>query len=524
MGAGSNAMVTAERGTPQQAARTRRRCKPAAAAAAAAAAVRASFGANGRRRSTSTLAAVLVLLVASLQAPTCQGFVAPLATRTSIRGGTGIRGGPSLARVMVDKEARTAKLGRLRVPGGGHSLAMSAGLPSAVSSMINPVVVKASTRAVSELLCCCVLGVVAAKKGILTPVNVAALSKIVYGIFLPSLLMVNVAKTCVSQSVASLLPIPAFAGIQIALGLAISGVAMRLLRIDPDTEAGREAKVCMAFQNSGILPLIFLNAMFRGSPELLSRGVAYASFYLMGWSPTFWTIGNNILTGHLHQDGGGGGGGGGGKEKSAAEGDVAAVPKARLSLSKRVANLPSKVKSSAQSPAVRRVLSPPIVACMMGLVIGLSPPLRWLLMREGAPLGPMWSAFGNLTAAYTPSGVLVLAGSLANCPPGKWFSRDTQKTILAVGMARWFLLPLATSGLLFGGVKYGLVPPDPMLLFVLLIESCMPSAQNTVIMLQVAGLQEAAGRKARTLCTLYLISIVPVSILLTVFIAALKLV
>ncbi|CAN0514629.1 unnamed protein product [Ectocarpus sp. 12 AP-2014] len=331
-------MATAERGTLQQAAQTRRRCKPAAAAAAAA--VRASFGANGRRRSTSTLAAVLVLLVASLQAPTCQGFVAPLATRTGIRGGAGIRGGPSLARVVVDKEARTTKLGRIRVPGGGHSLAMSAGLPAAVSSMINPVVVKASTRAVSELLCCCVLGVVAAKKGILTPVNVAALSKIVYGIFLPSLLMVNVAKTCVSQSVASLLPIPAFAGIQIALGLAISGVAMRLLRINPDTEAGREAKVCMAFQNSGILPLIFLNAMFRGSPELLSRGVAYASFYLMGWSPTFWTIGNNILTGHLHQDGGGGGG----KEKSAAEGDVAAVPKAKLSLSKRVANLPSKVK------------------------------------------------------------------------------------------------------------------------------------------------------------------------------------
>lgn len=55
---------------------------------------------------------------------------------------------------------------------------MSAGLPAAVSSMINPVVVKASARAVSELLCCCVLGVVAAKKGILTPVNVAALSKV----------------------------------------------------------------------------------------------------------------------------------------------------------------------------------------------------------------------------------------------------------------------------------------------------------------------------------------------------------
>lgn len=41
---------------------------------------------------------------------------------------------------------------------------------------------------------------------------------------------------------------------------------------------------------------------------------------------------------------------------------------------------------------------------------------------------------------------------------------------------------------------------------------------------QVVGLQDAAGRCARMLCTLYLVSIVPVSILLTVFISALKLV
>lgn len=52
--------------------------------------------------------------------------------------------------------------------------------------------------------------------------------------------------------------------------------------------------------------------------------------------------------------------------------------------------------SVAAGPTVRKILSPPIMACLAGLVIGLSPPLRWLLMREGAPLGPMWAAFSNL--------------------------------------------------------------------------------------------------------------------------------
>lgn len=64
-----------------------------------------------------------------------------------------------------------------------------------------------------------------------------------YGIFLPALLMVNVAKTIISQPVASLLPIPVFAAIQIAAGLVISGAAMRLLNIDPNTEMGRETRV-----------------------------------------------------------------------------------------------------------------------------------------------------------------------------------------------------------------------------------------------------------------------------------------
>lgn len=64
-----------------------------------------------------------------------------------------------------------------------------------------------------------------------------------YGMFLPSLLLVNVAKTCVSQPVASLLPIPIFAVLQIWLGLIVSTATMRLVGAEDNTEAGREMKV-----------------------------------------------------------------------------------------------------------------------------------------------------------------------------------------------------------------------------------------------------------------------------------------
>ncbi|CAM9941007.1 unnamed protein product, partial [Choristocarpus tenellus] len=110
-------------------------------------------------------------------------------------------------------------------------------------AFVQPAVAAASVKAVAELLSCCGIGFYAAKQGILSPPNVSALSKIVYGLFLPALLVVNVAETVVSQPVASLLPIPIFATVQIGLGLLLSRLTMWALRVDPDTDAGRECKV-----------------------------------------------------------------------------------------------------------------------------------------------------------------------------------------------------------------------------------------------------------------------------------------
>lgn len=52
---------------------------------------------------------------------------------------------------------------------------MAAAFPVA---MIRPEVIIASTRAVAELLSCCVIGIAAAKQGVLSPANVKALSKV----------------------------------------------------------------------------------------------------------------------------------------------------------------------------------------------------------------------------------------------------------------------------------------------------------------------------------------------------------
>lgn len=52
-------------------------------------------------------------------------------------------------------------------------------------------------------------------------------------------------------------------------------------------------RVCSTFANSGPMPLLFVDALFRSHPDpsLRGRAVAYISFWLLAWSPLFWTYG-----------------------------------------------------------------------------------------------------------------------------------------------------------------------------------------------------------------------------------------
>ena len=63
-------------------------------------------------------------------------------------------------------------------------------------------------------------------------------------------------------------------------------------------------------------------------------------------------------------------------------------------------------------PAVGRVLSPPTIGCVSGLLLGTSPLAR-LFLGKDAPLGVFTNAVDTLGKAYASAALLVLAGSLA---------------------------------------------------------------------------------------------------------------
>ena len=171
-----------------------------------------------------------------------------------------------------------------------------------LSSMAVPIDVQNSAvRAVSKLLATCGFGILSAKQGILDSKALEVLSKLVFNLFQPCLLFVNVAQTISAESVLKngivSYILPAAAVLQILIGFSIGKIFSSSLYGSESSRESKQLMACITFGNSGPLPLVFTDVLFRLSPDksLITKSVSYISLYLLGWSPIFWILGTNIL-------------------------------------------------------------------------------------------------------------------------------------------------------------------------------------------------------------------------------------
>ena len=168
-----------------------------------------------------------------------------------------------------------------------RTLSLRGGTTVMVAGMaLEPAVLRSSFEAVTELLTCCGLGVVATRVGLIDAAMTRGLARCVFNVFLPSMLSVSVARTVASGAgLSTLLPLPLCALVQVVLGL---GIAVLLLGGPKQvrTPAGRDVAALASFGNSGVLPLVFANCLFRSAPELLARANSLVAMFLLGWSPS----------------------------------------------------------------------------------------------------------------------------------------------------------------------------------------------------------------------------------------------
>ena len=404
---------------------------------------------------------------------------------------------PSLR--ISTRDASTTRLhSSLALPTAGSAGAAFFGLDAAVAG--------ASLAATAKLLSSIGLGGLAAKKnGLLDQEAISALSRLAYWVFQPAFLCVSVATTLAGTASGGvsgggipgriLAMMFAASAITQTTALVLSKFVTKAAKFTGDE--ARDVRMCVTFQNCGPLPLVFADALFSGS--LLSDVTSCISFYLLAWSPLFWSVGRMIIGTY---------------------GDDDASNKA--SLTKRFVS------------EAKKFLSPPVLGAITGLFIGTIPLLRNIFF--GGVAVPMFGAMKTLGSAYLPAALLVLAGSLVggdddtSSPKSMSVNEDgseqpmsdgpSPKAIATIMVSRFAISPIVALAFvkLYGGLGLFGTPGTQSFAvasFCLLMQGCMPPAQNSVLMYSLAGLTERASKMAKLLALTYGLAIVPVTILMS---------
>lgn len=360
---------------------------------------------------------------------------------------------------------------------------------------------RAAGLAMAELGIAGGIGAAFVKKGSLTQETVSALSKTTFSILLPMFLSTSMIKTGGSLTRSSL-SVPFLAVLNsFLLYLVSTHLLIPLFQLeDPNSDGGRSTTVCCSWGNSGVVPLIFCEALFRSQPALLAASYAQVSLYLVGWSPFFWSFGRSVLI---------------------ADDQSTAVNSKATETNKSIRN---------RIYGLKRLFPPPVMGVFLGLITALTP-LRGLFVSDGndkAPLAVIFNSFQNLGRAANPLALLVLTSSLALGVSGSSGasypeSSDERSVVLrrwlCVSVARYILSPLFMYSLLKTAAKLGRIgssTTDPMLWFILILQSCMPSAQNSVLMLQVADKGKEASSLAKFLFSVYFTAMLPVVLIVTI--------
>lgn len=151
---------------------------------------------------------------------------------------------------------------------------------------------------------------------------------------------------------------------------------------------------------------------------------------------------------------------------------------------------------------LEKILSPPAIASIVGLFIGGISWLRMAFVGDAAPLRFTTRAMHDLGGGAIPLLMLVLGQSLSKGPSPTGISEHAvirRSTILLTSISRLLLMPLLGFFLVMLMDLGGILPDDPVMKFVLLLEGGVPSALSLVSISQLAGLSEKSTQGISTL-------------------------
>lgn len=310
-------------------------------------------------------------------------------------------------------------------------------------------------------------GVLLVRLKILPSDSLKTMSKVVFFVTLPALLMTKVAMAIDLPTLRELWIFPASAAVFIFTGCFLGKLAIRLLGIKGDIKG--LVMAASGLGNSGYLPIPLVVAIcaifpvFLKDSESSARGITFISAYIMVFSPMLWIYGYNILSG-----------------------------------------------SEKHHLKLKYFFPPPIIGLICGLIIGLTPWLKQVFCQPEGFMYPVFAAGKIIALATIPLALMVLGGSFATPVTG---IKVQNKAVGAVVAIKLVVLPLLALGYIAGLRNLGIIPMDPLVALVLIIESATPPANNLIVISSIHGHSEKETAKA--LFWSYMLSVVTLTFFIT---------
>ncbi|XP_014506001.1 protein PIN-LIKES 3 [Vigna radiata var. radiata] len=342
-------------------------------------------------------------------------------------------------------------------------------------------------------------------------------NQLVFYVFNPPLVAVNLARTITLESVVQLWFMPFNILFTFIAGSALGWILIKITR-PPQHLEGLILGCCSA-GNLGNLPIIIIPAMCKesGSPfgdsdVCYQYGMAYASLSMAIGAVYIWSYVYNIMrisANRIQKE----------DASSNANGTLKASGEASESHShhfsqtlnptkdatddaytlllpeaesKEKFSISSKVKNSmrviSSNLNLKAVFAPSTIGTIIGFAIGIISPLRHLFIGRDALLNVVEESTSMLGEAAIPTLTLIMGANLLKGLKG---SSAPLWTVVGIVAVKYIFLPLLGVAVVKAAIRFSLVPSDPLYQFVLLLQHALPPAMNLGTIVQLFGAGES---------------------------------
>ncbi|GFQ06463.1 uncharacterized transporter ybr287w [Phtheirospermum japonicum] len=390
-----------------------------------------------------------------------------------------------------------------------------------------------------KLICLTLIGLILAhpKTQLVPKATFKLLSKLVFALFLPSLIFIELGETITFENLIRWWFVPINVILSTAIGAVLGFLVAKLCT--PPPEYTRFTIIMTAFGNTGNLDLAIVGSVCHRAdnpfgPECQKMGTAYVAFsqwvavllvytlvyHMMEPPLEYYEVvedGDEIqeyvtandlsrpllvdaewpgiedretehcktsLIARVFSDSL--------EEGSCSGGAGPSSPKSLRCLAEP--RVVQKIRIVAEKTPLSHALQPPMLAILSAFVIGMFPSIKPVVYGDDAPLSVITDSLEILAAAMVPSVMLILGGMLAEGPNE---SRLGIQTTIGIIVARLLVLPLVGIGVVWLADRLGfLIHGDQMYKFVLLLQYTTPSA---ILLGAIARLRGYAVKEASAL-------------------------